>query len=412
MAKPKTSSSLQQYANQHNIRFKNTQANLVDITTRFNESVAKLSPAAKRNFYSSLKVAIANFRRNNPGVTTLNSAPLVLDRKSFSICQAIDQPLTLMCIDTTMQREPDLKWILHIITHFRPYQAQPIQVYQTTDNRWGGWDGQHTILALYLIAVHGLGMPVEEVVVPCNIYDIQSRGQLRGVFISNNTHTGKQRGKKSLDLIDIVEQMIYGVQVDGISDPEWVCWYQKWKSLADRGMFFAAEKFNNTDQTGAISRLQELAKASEKVVKQFAVYCEYVIAQQATANRSRAIDAKELPLIIEFLNRCEAESINLSDQQIRDLAQHLIDLFDADFTDKGPFWEQQHRAEVNSWTNFNRSQNIPEHLWGKQPTNSKTTSPGYNFLWSQLSHTWAPKAGIKMPKRPGFAYTPSVKDLF
>lgn len=176
--------------------------------------------------------------------------------------------------------------------------------------------------------------------------------------------------------------------------------------------FFADDKFNNTDQTGAISRLKELRDTSEKVTKQFSIYCQYVIEQQATEVSTRPIDAKELPLILEFLNRCESESIKLSDKQIRSLAQHLIDLFDADFTDKGPFWQQQYRAEVNSWVAFHESQNIPKHLWSKQPGNTKTTAPGYNFLWTQLSQTWAPKEHIRMPKRPNFAYTPSVKDLF
>lgn len=218
------SNTTSQYAAQHNARFQNTQANLVDIVTRFDDAVAKLSRTAQRNWHSSLKVALANFKKNNPNVTTMNSGPLTLDRKIFPICQAIDQPLSLLCIDTTMQREPDLKWILNIISNFRPYQAQPIQVYETSDHRWGGWDGQHTALSLYLIAVQGLGMRLEDVVVPCNIYDIQTRGQLRG--------------KKSLELIDIVEQMVYGVQVDGVTDPEWVSWYNKWKVLADCGLFF------------------------------------------------------------------------------------------------------------------------------------------------------------------------------
>ena len=39
----------------------------------------------------------------------------------------------------------------------------------------GAWDGQHTSLALYLIATQALGMAFEDVEVPVNIYDIVSR---------------------------------------------------------------------------------------------------------------------------------------------------------------------------------------------------------------------------------------------
>ncbi len=42
-------------------------------------------------------------------------------------------------VDTTMQREPNLQWILTIIENFRAYQAQPVQVYATSDGGWGGW---------------------------------------------------------------------------------------------------------------------------------------------------------------------------------------------------------------------------------------------------------------------------------
>jgi hypothetical protein len=114
-------------------------------------------------------------------------------------------------IDTTMQREPNLQWILTIIENFRAYQAQPIQVYATADG-YGAWDGQHTSLALYLIATQALGMNFEDVEVPINIYDIVSRGEIRGNFINNNTTVGKNAGKKPLDIIDIFEQMIYGLK--------------------------------------------------------------------------------------------------------------------------------------------------------------------------------------------------------
>lgn len=404
------------YADNHNQRFTVKKASLVDLINRLNITVAALPRRLQKKWQSELKVALQEFRKNNPGIKSFNSADGTLNRTVLHVCQAIDQKLSDIEIDETMQRLPDLNWILKIIRNFRPHQVQPIQVYPLSGDTdhiiYGAWDGQHTALALYLISVHGLNMKFEEVIVPCNIYDITNRGQIRGTFINNNSYTGASAGKKSLDLIDIVEQMIYGVQVDRVDDPEWVSWYNKWKTLSAVGCFFSAEKFGNTDETGSISRLDELGKASQEVVEHFAHYCQYVMNEQASNTQKRPIDTKELPLIIQLLDMFEQEGISLSSKNIQSLAQHLIDLFDADFSTKGPFWDQCHRAVVNAWKHYNRSQNIPIEHWGAEPKNQKNVPTGYNFLWHQLSHSWAPTEGIKMPKRPGFSYTFATKDLF
>ena len=392
------------YAQAKNGRFTNASSNLVNLVKRLDDTVNAMPLAAQRNWRAGLKKALADFRKNNPGVKDFN-------RTAFPLCQAIDRHLCQIMIDTTMQREPDLKWVLHIIANFRAYQAQPIQVYDAGGGVMGGWDGQHTALALYLISVFGLGMKFEDVMVPVNVYAIFTRGQLRGTFISNNSSTGKMAGKKPLDLIDIVQQMIYGVECDGVTEQEWVDIHAKWEYLRDAGMFLTAEKFGDTGETGAISRLNELYDASVEVVRKFAVYGEYVIANQATDRNLRPINTKEIPIIIEFLNMCEIDNVDLSDDNIRSMAQHCIDLFDANFDAKGPYWEQVYTAVVNAWTKYNKANKIPKQAWGDQPKNSKNVPMGISFFWHQLTTTWAPQFKLKMPKRPNYTYQPDAKDL-
>lgn len=400
------------YAASQNARFTNSKANLVDIVQRYRDTVNALPPAARRNHMTSLKRALAQFRKNNPGIKSLNrTRTREINRALFPICQAIDRSLSSIYIDTTMQRQPDLKWICHIIANFRAYQAQPIQVYLVADGKYGGWDGQHTALALYLIAVDGLGMQFEDVVVPVNEYALNTRGQLRGTFISNNSVSGKMAGKKALDLIDIVEQMIYGVECDGVTDPDWVAVHKKWQYICAAGMFLTSDKFNNSDETGAVSRLQEFMDASVEVVRQFSVYGDYVIRMQATSRQRRPINAKEIPIIIEFLSACELDNVKLTDDDIRDMAQHCIDLFDANFDAKADFWVCVYDAIKNSWIKYNKQNQIPPAAWGKQPANSKNTPQGYNYFWHQLSATWAPGRGVTMPKRPTYTYVPDAKDL-
>ena len=120
------------YAATKNARYANTQSNLVDLVSRLTDTIANLPPQARRNWQSSLSKAIQVFKRNHPGLKD------IADRTKFRLCRAIERPLSDIVIDTTMQREPDLQWILKIITNFRAYQAQPIQVYETEDGRLGG----------------------------------------------------------------------------------------------------------------------------------------------------------------------------------------------------------------------------------------------------------------------------------
>jgi len=389
------------YAAQRNARYANTASNLIDLVQRYNDTVAAMPLQAQRNHQAKLAKALQAFRKNHPGLKSIN------DRSRFRLCKSLVGKLKDIVIDTTMQREPNLDWIITIITNFRAYQAQPIQVYGTPNGGWGGWDGQHTSIALYLIAVVGLGENFDDVEVPINIYDIASRGELRSNFINNNTTVGKNAGKKPLDIIDIVMQMIYGVEVDGVTEPEWVDAHTKWTHIKNAGMFLTAEKFKDTEQIGAISRLNELSDATVEVVRKFAVYGRYIVASQ-----QRPINSKESPIIIEFLNLCEQQDISYSDAQIEDLAQHCIDLFDANFDAKGPYWEQCHQANVNAWNKHNRYR--PKTDWTDPPRNSKNTPQGIAFFWHQLHTTWVPQqpAGFKFPKMPFSVYTPDAKDMF
>lgn len=387
------------YAAQRNAVYQNTSSNLVDLVQRLNDTVAAMPRQAQRNWQSKLAKALATFKKNNPGLKSINDP-------KFRLCKSLMGKLKDIQIDTTMQREPNLQWIITIIENFRAYQAQPIQVYETADG-YGAWDGQHTSLALYLIATQALGMNFEDVEVPINIYDIVSRGEIRGNFINNNTTVGKNAGKKPLDIIDIIQQMIYGVEVDGVSEPEWVAAHAKWKVLSDAGMFLTADKFNDTDQPGAISRLNEINDSSVSVMTQFAVYGKYVVDLQ-----QRPINTKEIPIILEFLNLCEQQDIVYTDAQIEDLAQHCVDLFDANFDAKGPFWDQVHQANVNAWNKHNKGKD--ERDWTDPPRNSKNVPQGIAFFWHQLKNTWVPTQGkdFKFPKQPFSVYTPSAKDLF
>jgi hypothetical protein len=389
------------YAVQRNSRFTNKQSHLVGLKQRLDDVIAALPAQAQRNWHANLAKAIKEFKRNHQGLLKDFN-----DRLKFKLCSSQEIILGKVVIDTTMQREPNLKWVLHIITNFRAFMAQPIQGFHV-DGMIGAWDSQHTALALMLIAEHAFGIDINDARVPANIYDISSRADLRQMFISMNTTVGKNAGKKPLDIIDIFQQMVYGVQVDGSTDPEWVAAWQKQQHIAAAGMFVTADKFGDTDQIGAISRLNELDAASVEVVRQFCVYGAFIVASQ-----QRAINSKEIPIIIEFLNMCEQNQITYSDAEIEEMAALCIDLFDANFDSNGPYWDQVYRANLNAYNQAHS--NLPQHLWPAAPKNLKNTPTGTAFFWYQLRQSWAATKGanFKFPKNSFNVFVPATGDLF
>ncbi len=122
------------YAAQRNARYTNSASNLVDLVQRLNATIAAMPRQAQRNWQSKLAKALATFKKNNPGLRSINDP-------KFRLCKSLMGKLQDIQIDTTMQREPNLQWIITIIENFRAYQAQPIQVYATA-NCYGAWDGQ------------------------------------------------------------------------------------------------------------------------------------------------------------------------------------------------------------------------------------------------------------------------------
>jgi len=394
------------YAASRNATYKNEESQIVSLRQRLDDTIAALPPQAQRNWKASLAKAIRSFKKKFPNVKSF--AP----QAKFRLC--IAQPINLWggWIDITMQRQPDLEWILKIITNFKPFMVQPIQVFNT-DQGWAGWDGQHTALALMLIAEHAFGLDeTTEILIPGNLYDITARSEARYLFLGINSTSGDEAGKKALDWIDKAQQMIHGVQNDGVDEQSWKDMWQKNEYLAAGNMFLTHKKFSDLDQSGAISRLDEIMKSSVEVVRRFAVYGNFVVSSQV-----RPIDTKELPIIMAFLNMCQADDIQYSDAEIEEIAAICIDLFHANFHDNGPYWKQVHQANLNAYNLVcvNTYGNENKHLWPPAPKNLKNVPVGTNFFWHLLKQHWASTkpAGFRFPKNPyGNQYVLAPKDLF
>jgi hypothetical protein len=246
----------------------------------------------------------------------------------------------------------------------------------------------------------------KDIWVPVAIYDVSNKAEIRANFIRGNT----SEGKKLLDDIDVATQMIYGVRVDGATDPMWKQVEEKQRHIEQAGLFLTADKFGDQHECGAITRIKDItsAKVPVEVVRQFCVYGRRVIETEP-----RAINTKEAPIILGFLQMAHSDGITYSDQELESLADLCFELFGADFDHSGPFWARLESAYLAWWDGF--YENVDEELRPVRPRMNKDWVQGGTFFWHQLKKSWHDSTGksIKMPKlNIQTQFFPAVEDLF
>ena len=397
------------YATQVNAKYGSTASHFQDLKTRWNKTLQLYNPTTINTINSTLKRTIAAWIKVHPKVKTFKDMPL---------CLAQTARLSDILIDETMQRQLNISWVLEIVENWRAWQAMPVQVYKVganaspelaylgKDTLYASWDGQHTAMAFYIIAVFILGLDPKDVEIPVVVYAVHTKAEIRNNFIESNTESGK----KLLDKIDVFQQMVYGVRVDGATYPEWLEVERKQQYLEAADLFLTDKKFGDADQIGAISRVQDIVdrKLTPEVVRQFCVYARTVL-----DITPRAINTKEAPIILGFLKRAASDDVNYSDEEIRSLAMLCYDLFYADFDEGGDYWAKLEVAYVNWWEQF--YENVDESVRPERPRMNKDWTQGGTFFWHLLKKNWKNEAGLpmRMPRlNIQTPFIPSKKDLF
>lgn len=410
---PLTNGQFGVYTRQHardvNARYQNNTANILSPDQRFNQVLAALPILEKHNTTSKLSHAIREFERRYPTIKTFNDP-------DFRICRAIPVPLSYTCIDTTIQRYLDIDWVTKILENFTSYQAMPIQMYRVDvkdlpegwppeEEYWAAWDGQHTLIAFWIIAVMIFKQDPKDVMVPMVEYDMKSRLECRVTFMKGNS----KEGKKVMEPIDLAMQKIYACKLDSVQDPDWKVVEHKHDALAEHDLFMTASKFHDHHEPGAIARPGDIVdeKFSVETVRKFAVYADHVL-----DHNPRAIDTKELPIIMGFLKMSSALDRPYTDDEIRSLADFCIDLFDANFHEDGPFWARVEQAYRNWHTNY--------YSWLDETLRpgikiNKDWAQGGTFMWHQLRKSWKDQDGnaMRMPQlNIQSPFYPNDKDLW
>ena len=235
----------------------------------------------------------------------------------------------------------------------------PIQVYEDPEEpgKYIAWDGQHTAITLYIIATKIFGLRPSQVEIPVVVYPTTQKLEIRRNFILLNGDA-----KEPLDFIDTFKQMVYGVRVDGATDPDWLNTDKKQTFLEEAGLFATNNKFGDEDENGAFTLLADtlmtknLSKAkSPEVTRMFAEYWTYL-------NEERPVQAKEARQLYEYFDACYQQGITVDSDYIRTFANFTKEFFEADFSESGMFWDKVKESYSNWYRGANKgSLDVNEH---------------------------------------------------
>ena len=378
------------YCDTINARYAVNASTFHDLKQRLNHTLGQLPLSAKNYKLHMLSEAIKEFQRRFPTITKF---------KQLRLCKSQKAKLKQILIDDTMQRKLDIDWVIDILTNFNEFQIQPIQVYRVkeSDLLFASWDGQHTAMVLFIVATMILN-DTDDVEIPVTIYEVSLKSEIRNNFVKGNS----SQGKKLLQPIDLFMQMIYGVRLDGSNDPLWVESELKQQHLEQNGLFVTADKFGDTDQPGAISRLDEISKFDSSVIKELAMYLGI------SAQDQRPVDAKEAYIMGNWFAMNHSERKPYTQNEMYSLYHLFKTAFNADFSPDGPFWKQ---VEVAYLKYKERENTFIRETFGdqadmfiKEPRLNKDWIQGGTYLWHLVKKHYTqgpvPKLSINSPFTP------------
>ena len=297
------------YADTVNQQFYKSQSQYIGIPQRLKQTIGNST------FYQSVvDDSVQEFKRRYPGIAQWTDV---------SLCSAVTTTLDKIVIDVTLQRMLMLFHATGILDKFQQIRVMPISVYEDplAPGQYVCWDGQHTAVVLYLIAL-AIKADISKCEVPIVVYKSHLKSEMRQNFMALNGDA-----KQPLDQIDKFHQMIFGVRTDGTQIPAWILAEQKQQALEGAKMFATHTKFGDTDEPGALTRLDELMdiRYDLEITQQF---CKYFV---SICKSNRPVQPKECWLMYEFFRQCQIEGITVDSAYIKGVADSLKTAFSGDF---------------------------------------------------------------------------------
>ena len=384
---------MSEYAAKVNSEYRHSESHFISLRERLQESLQGSNEFA-------LTAMVSEFKRRFKKWAKF---------EAMALCKAIMVPMDKILIDTTMQRAVNFLHILNILNSFKETMVMAIQVYEDPEKPgyYIAWDGQHTAIALYILATKVFGQRAAELMVPVVIYSVKQKAEIRRNFILLNGEA-----KSMLDFIDLWRQMVCGVLIDDADDPIWVQAAKKQAHFARAGLFATDKKFGDHEEEGAFTLLADtICSKSDKTLKHVEVtrmFCDYWIAMKALTGENRAVDAKEARQLYEFFDHCYTQDITVDNDYIIEFTQFCKDYFECDWNAKGAFWDKVSQAYENWYIKSNPDGDIDPKTGGiKIRGFSKEFSCGGPFLLAQLKKS----TKLKLPTFDS-SFVPAKKDLW
>jgi hypothetical protein len=308
-----------------NAQFTHSKSQYVNLKQRIDASLAA----------NSWHLPRYNFAQN----TWRSTYPGIKSFKQIRLCKAVLATLDMIDIDVTLQRVVNFPHLCWILANFKQLLVMPICVYEdkTHPGRYVCWDGQHTVLVLYIIACVILGHDPATVEVPIVMYDSNLKSEMRESFLELNGDA-----KKPLDPIDQFHQYLFGVRTDNAQNDKWLAAERKQVHLETHGMFATHEKFGDQTQPGALSNLTEFMELDESWVE---VVCKYFF---HVCNSNRAVDTKEFWMMSMYFKLAQSQGIAPTDTFIKEVCTSLNAAFGGNY-DPDALYNQAQIAYEEWW---------------------------------------------------------------
>jgi len=382
-----------------NAKYSFTASNLIDPATRIKDC---LSYSSVRS--TELLNAQNAFVQKNPNLTAQN----------MNLPLAHMVPLSEIMIDDTMNRPVNWKHLMNIVLNFTPELVDAIRVYvdQNSPGKYIAWDGQHTTLALYILFGLVYGADLSKVMVPVVLNRSNDKKVIRLNFILHNSSVKKGGIKQELSELDLFGQQVFGVRIDGSTNPTWIESEAKQTALENAGLYLHPGD-GQLVLPGAIVQPQKFISAPLHVAQ---MVCKFE--EKRLIRAQREIDGQEYQIIEALMNEFYNSDIELDDQDYITMVDIFYKSFNIDFRGKNKvsFYRNLDNAFEN-W--YNAANNLKPGQWQAMTDTQKRMYPDRqekltangNF---QIEHSVAYLVAIlrKFGPNKGFNKFPSLANPF
>ena len=313
------------YAQEYNNRFTPSHNVVVNIADRIEQTLA-LNP--QRAFLEKqLEHALRGWRVRNKNLLANDCEMFFAQLQEAALAGLGD-----IMINLQLQRIPSIEDITRYISRYNGFRVQPIKVYRCSKTgKLVCWDGQHTVIMLWLIITRVLKLNPAEVQIPVAISNCDDPAMMREALIGENS----EEGSRMFDDVDLIDQYVYSVEFENSPDEKRQSVHNKYMALASRGMFIHNPRMFNSNYPGALTRTEEFMdpKYDDVVTDYFADWCV------ALNEAGRSFGGTEVDLMYSYFQACVNEGIDVDLDYIYDVAEVCKRVRGDDF-DGAMFWNR------------------------------------------------------------------------